>query len=77
MRRRIPSALLLVRPPLVDIDALFGAERALQRALTMDPNNPMPHHLLGQVYRDMGRTGDAERELNAAGQLEERQNAKP
>jgi tetratricopeptide (TPR) repeat protein len=53
------------------------AVRALQRALTMDPNNPMPHHLLGQVYRDMGRTGDAERELNAAGQLEERQNAKP
>src|ERR1017187_1313348 len=32
LRRRIPSALLLVRPPLVDIDALFGAERALQCA---------------------------------------------
>jgi tetratricopeptide (TPR) repeat protein len=53
------------------------AVRALQRALAMDPNNPMPHHLLGQAYRDMGRNEDAERELSAAGQLEERQNAKP
>jgi tetratricopeptide (TPR) repeat protein len=53
------------------------AVRALQRALAMDPNNPMPHHLLGQAYRDMGRSEDAERELNLAGELEERQNAKP
>jgi Flp pilus assembly protein TadD len=43
----------------------------------MDPNNPIPHHLLGQAYRDMGRTEDAERELNAAAQLEQRQTAKP
>jgi tetratricopeptide (TPR) repeat protein len=53
------------------------AVRALQRALAMDPNNPVTHHLLGQAYRDMGRSQDAERELNTAGQLEERQNAKP
>ena len=53
------------------------AVRALQRALAMDPNNPVPHHLLGQAYRDMGRSEDAERELKVAGQLEERQNAKP
>jgi Flp pilus assembly protein TadD len=53
------------------------AVRALQRALAMDPNNPVPHHLLGQAYRDLGRAEDAERELNVAGQLEERQNAKP
>jgi tetratricopeptide (TPR) repeat protein len=53
------------------------AVRALQHALTMDPNNPLPHHLLGQAYRDMGRSEDAERELKVAGQLEERQNAKP
>jgi tetratricopeptide (TPR) repeat protein len=53
------------------------AVRALQRALSMDPNNPVPHHLLGQAYRDMGRNEDAERELKIAGQLEERQNAKP
>jgi tetratricopeptide (TPR) repeat protein len=53
------------------------AMRALERALAMDSNNPVPHHLLGQTYRDMGRSEDAERELKIAGQLEERQNAKP
>jgi Flp pilus assembly protein TadD len=53
------------------------AVRALQRALTMDPNNPVPHHLLGQAYRDLGRSEDAERELKLAAQLEDRQNAKP
>jgi tetratricopeptide (TPR) repeat protein len=53
------------------------AVRALQRALAMDPNNAVAHHLLGQAYRDMGKGDDAERELKIAGQLEERQNAKP
>ncbi len=43
----------------------------------MDPNNPVPHHLLGQAYRELGRSADAERELKVAAQLEERQNAKP
>jgi Flp pilus assembly protein TadD len=37
----------------------------------------VPHHLLGQAYRDLGRSEDAERELKAAAQLEERQSAKP
>jgi Flp pilus assembly protein TadD len=53
------------------------AARTLQRALGMDANNPIPHHLLGQAYRDLGRNEDAERELKIAAQLEERQNAKP
>jgi tetratricopeptide (TPR) repeat protein len=53
------------------------AVRALQRALAMDPNNPIPHHLLGQAYRDLGKNEDAERELKVAGQLEQRQDAKP
>jgi Flp pilus assembly protein TadD len=53
------------------------AVRALERALTMDPNNPVTHHLLGQAYRDMGRSEDAERELKAAAQLQEQQNAQP
>jgi Flp pilus assembly protein TadD len=43
----------------------------------MDPNNPIPHHLLGQAYRDLGRSEDAERELKLAAQLEERQSSKP
>ena len=31
------------------------AVRALQRAITMDPNNSITHHLLGQAYRGLGR----------------------
>jgi Flp pilus assembly protein TadD len=46
------------------------AVRALKRAIAMDPNNPLPHHLLGQAYRDLGRAEDAERELKAAAQME-------
>jgi len=41
----------------------------LQHAATMDPNNPMTHQLLGQAYRDVGKTADAERELKIAEQL--------
>jgi Flp pilus assembly protein TadD len=43
----------------------------------MDPNNSVAHHLLGQAYRDMGRTEDAERELQIAQQLQEGSGAKP
>lgn len=46
------------------------ALRALQRAATMDPNNPTTHQLLGQAYRDMGKREDAEKELKLAEQLE-------
>jgi Flp pilus assembly protein TadD len=40
----------------------------------MDPNNPITHHLLGQAYRDLGQTDDADRELKLAEQLQEKQN---
>jgi Flp pilus assembly protein TadD len=46
--------------------------RALQRAINMDPNNSISHHLLGQAYRDLGRSEDAERELKLAEQLQGR-----
>jgi tetratricopeptide (TPR) repeat protein len=49
------------------------AARALERAAAMDPNNPITHHLLGQTYRDLGRNGDADRELKLAEQLQARQ----
>jgi Flp pilus assembly protein TadD len=52
------------------------AIRALQRAADMDPNNSITHHLLGQAYRDVGKTEDATRELKLAEQLQEAQNAK-
>jgi tetratricopeptide (TPR) repeat protein len=45
----------------------------LQRAATMDPNNPMTHQLLGQAYRDIGKTDDAQRELKIAEQLRNKQ----
>ena len=50
------------------------ALRTLQRAANMDPNNPMTHQLLGQAYRDIGKTDDAERELKLAEQLRNQQN---
>jgi Flp pilus assembly protein TadD len=53
------------------------AVRALQHALSMDPNNSVTHHLLGQAYRDMGKNEDAERELKIAQQLQESGSAKP
>jgi Flp pilus assembly protein TadD len=49
------------------------ALRTLQRAANMDPNNPMTHQLLGQAYRDMGKSEDAERELKIAEQLHNQQ----
>jgi Flp pilus assembly protein TadD len=53
------------------------AARALQRAAAMDPNNSITHHLLGQTYRDLGRSEDAERELKIAEQLQENESKKP
>lgn len=43
---------------------------SLQRAASMDPNNPMTHQLLGQAYRNVGRKEEAERELKLAEQLQ-------
>jgi tetratricopeptide (TPR) repeat protein len=46
------------------------ALRALLRAASMDPNNAITHHLLGQTYRDLGKQEEAERELKIASQLQ-------
>ena len=51
------------------------AIRTLQRAATMDPNNPITHHLLGQAYRDIGKNDEAEQELKIAEQLRGKQNS--
>ena len=53
------------------------AARALQRALAMDPNNPIPHHLLGLAYRELGQMDDADRELKLSEQLQNRGETKP
>ena len=52
------------------------AVRALRRAVAMDPNNSITHHLLGQAYRDLGNNEAAERELRLAGQLEGAEDSK-
>jgi tetratricopeptide (TPR) repeat protein len=50
---------------------------ALQRAMNMDPNNPMTHHLLGQAYRDMGEKEESDRELKLAEELQRKQDLHP
>jgi len=49
----------------------------LQKALRMDPSNYMAHHLMGETYRGLGRTEDAERELKRAEELQTAQESKP
>ena len=46
------------------------AVRSLNRALSMDPNNYMGHYLLGQAYRGLGKTAEAERELQLSEKLQ-------
>ena len=48
------------------------AARALSRAIAMDPGNPMAHQLLGQSYRALGKSADADRELRQAADLNRR-----
>jgi Flp pilus assembly protein TadD len=42
----------------------------LERAEAMDPRNSMTHSLLGQAYRILGRTDDANRETLTAQRLQ-------
>lgn len=51
--------------------------RALQHALSVDPNNAVAHHLLGQAYQDMGKTAEAERERKLAQQLQDAPGSNP
>ena len=48
-----------------------------KHAVTMDPNNPTTHHLLGQTYRDMGKKEEAESELKLAEELQTRSDKNP
>ena len=52
----------------------FGpiAEEYGLKAVSLDPKLPLAHQLLGQAYRDLGRSEDAERELKLAEQLQGR-----
>ena len=50
------------------------AMRSLERALSMDPNNYIGHYLLGQAYRALGKSADADREVQLSQRLQEAQN---
>ena len=43
----------------------------------MDPSNYISHHLMGEAYRGLGRTADAERELKKSEELQSGEEAKP
>jgi tetratricopeptide (TPR) repeat protein len=49
------------------------AVRSLDRALKMDPNNYIAHHLLGEAYRALGRESDADNELKTSERLQAEQ----
>ena len=51
------------------------AELYLERAASMDPNNYITHSLLGQAYRRVGRTADADQQFKTAEQSTKRQRA--
>jgi tetratricopeptide (TPR) repeat protein len=46
------------------------AELYLERAVSMDPNNSASHNMLGQAYRQIGRTDDADRQFKMAETLQ-------
>jgi tetratricopeptide (TPR) repeat protein len=54
-----------------------SAATYLQKALHMDPSNYISHHLMGEAYRGLGRTADAERELKKSEELQSGEEAKP
>jgi predicted Zn-dependent protease len=49
------------------------AARSLKRSLAMDPNNYIAHNLLGQAYRALGQTAEAETELQLSQKLQAQQ----
>src|SRR5215468_3419110 len=49
------------------------AERTLLRALALDANNYTAHFLLGQTYRQLGKTEMADREFKLAAQIQQAQ----
>ena len=47
------------------------AERTLQRAIAMDSGNYTAHYFLGQLYRELGKTSAADRELKVAARIQQ------
>jgi tetratricopeptide (TPR) repeat protein len=61
---------ILMGKVLIKKKDFVSAANYLQRALRMDPENYISHHLIGEAYRGLGRTADAERELKRAEELQ-------
>lgn len=55
----------------------ISAATYLEKALRMDPQNYISHHLMGEAYRGMGRIEDADRELKRSEELQAKQDVKP
>jgi len=68
---------ILMGKVLVKKKEYASAINYLQKALRMDPSNYMAHHLMGETYRGLGLTEDAERELKRAEELQTAQESKP
>jgi Tfp pilus assembly protein PilF len=51
------------------------AEQNLRRAIQLDPASYTPHYVLGQLYRDQGRSEEARREMSAAARIQQLQGA--
>ena len=47
------------------------AEQNLLHAIHLDPNNYTAHYILGQLYRDEGRSEAAQREMKAAARIQQ------
>ena len=66
---------ILMGKVLVKKKDFASAATYLEKALRMDPGNYIAHHLMGETYRGLGRTADAERELKRSEELQSRQDS--
>jgi predicted Zn-dependent protease len=60
---REPRNLFLAGKALLQLDRGDLSVRWFEQAIVLDPDYPEPHYLLSRVYRKLGRTADADREL--------------
>ncbi len=60
-----PRNLFLAGKALVQLGRNDLSVRWFEQAVALDPDYPEPHYLLAQTYRALGRTADAEREMNS------------
>jgi tetratricopeptide (TPR) repeat protein len=63
---------ILMGKALVKKKDFDSAVTYLKKALRMDPSNYIPHHLLGEAYRGLGRSADAEIEFKRSEELQAR-----